>query len=147
MLRKMWSQDVEGNLCFTRQQEKLSRKKCRLNTNLKNGNSSRSEKRTKPRNEGVEMRLERKESLGCLRELPRLLSCFIMRSTCPSETSFPKRIKNTVKRPNADLNLHQLIHLSIQQILVLCPPCVNSLSRFRNTAVCKVYVLTTWLKR
>ena len=89
------------------------------------------------------MRLERRESCHCLRELSLFLECFTLRSVFPvrqgsmcafKNTVKEKRKKNTVKRANVNFNFHKVIHPSIQQILVLRPPRADIvLSRFRNT--------------
>lgn len=126
---------MEGNLCFTRWQEKSSLKKHRLNRNLKNGNSSRREKRTKPR-----MRCGGKAGEEGRPWLPERTSSFDFlfhhEVSMPSEARFPTCVKNAVERPNENLNPCQLMRLSIQQIPALCPPRVDAVLADVGTLQC-----------
>lgn len=80
------------------------------------------------------MRLERRESRRCLRELSLFLECFTLRSAFPVRQGSMCAFKNTAKRTNVNFNFHKVIHPSIQQILVWCPPRADVvLGRFRNT--------------
>lgn len=92
-----------------------------------------SEERKKPR-ERRRRRGWRGESCGCLRELALFLEWFTLRSAFPVRQGSMCAFKNTAKRTNVNFNFRKVIHPSIQQILVWCPPRADvALGRFRNT--------------